>query len=167
MQTAARTLLTVLLAAVIVMAVVIGGRVWLGDPAGLLPFRQSADTGAEEAPGVQPSKAPDYRLAISNCVQKTNGQFRCTDALGAKHGPYEAVALGPEHGCGLRPFSGKITCWGTDRYGQASPPSGAYFLSVSAGETFSCGLTVAEGKVCWGHIPRAAKASADSADAGR
>jgi hypothetical protein len=45
---------------------------------------------------------------------------------------------------------GSVDCWGDDYHGQATPSTGA-FLSVSAGETHTCGLKVDGSVDCWGY----------------
>jgi hypothetical protein len=42
-----------------------------------------------------------------------------------------------------------VECWGRDNYGQASPPSGT-FATVSAGESYTCGVTTSGSVECWG-----------------
>ena len=61
---------------------------------------------------------------------------------------FTQVSVGWAHSCGLT-STGAIECWGDNRYGQASPPSGG-FTQVSAGEVHSCGLTSAGVIKCWG-----------------
>ncbi|MCY4584047.1 MAG: hypothetical protein OXE50_14820, partial [Chloroflexi bacterium] len=44
---------------------------------------------------------------------------------------------------------GSVACWGSDEYGQATPPEGE-FTSVSAGRYHSCGVMIDGSAVCWG-----------------
>ena len=44
---------------------------------------------------------------------------------------------------------GAVACWGSDSYGQATPPSGT-FQQVSTGEVHTCGILTDGAVVCWG-----------------
>ena len=44
---------------------------------------------------------------------------------------------------------GSVACWGSDYYGQATPPAGS-FVSVSAGWDHTCGLRSDGSVTCWG-----------------
>ncbi len=52
------------------------------------------------------------------------------------------------HACGLRP-SGEVECWGSNDFGEATPPEGV-FTQVVASVDFSCGLRPTGGVECWG-----------------
>ena len=41
-------------------------------------------------------------------------------------------------------------CWGDDSFGQSTPPEGARFSSLSAGELHTCGLQADGAALCWG-----------------
>jgi len=84
------------------------------------------------------------------------------DTDGQAGGNYQALTIssgawyGPEgsgrmhyHLCALRE-SQTVTCWGADDFGQASPPAGMRFRSVSAGGKHTCGITIEEMTRCWG-----------------
>ena len=45
---------------------------------------------------------------------------------------------------------GSMACWGSDEFGQATPPEGK-FASVSAGGFHTCGVRVDGFVVCWGY----------------
>ena len=76
---------------------------------------------------------------------------------------YRAVALGDGewrsdhrgvrrflfHACALRE-SRIAVCWGANDFGQASPPRGVQFNSISAGTRHTCGVTVQGPVRCWG-----------------
>ena len=52
-------------------------------------------------------------------------------------------------------LQGEIRCWGSDTYGQSSPPvetsiGNVQFKDISAGRGFTCALTVDGGAICWG-----------------
>lgn len=76
---------------------------------------------------------------------------------------FDQVSGGAHHGCGVR--ASKAYCWGWNYYGQlgsgepgslegvpvAQPVAGNHaFVSVSAGEYHSCGITAAGAAYCWG-----------------
>ena len=56
---------------------------------------------------------------------------------------------GRGHNCGLRP-DGIPVCWGFDYYGQASPPEGEKFVSISSGGYHTCALRTDGTAACWG-----------------
>ena len=62
--------------------------------------------------------------------------------------PFVSVSVGWFHTCGVR-SDGAVVCWGRDRYGQATPPSGS-FASVSAGSSHTCGVRSDGSVACWG-----------------
>lgn len=49
---------------------------------------------------------------------------------------------------------GRVLCWGSNRLGQSSPPSGRFVL-VTTGRSFSCGIRADTYKIeCWGKMRR-------------
>jgi len=66
-------------------------------------------------------------------------------------GPYEQIAAGWEVACGLS-RGGKITCFGQDRYGEASAVPTGTFDRVFAFGLNVCGLDTAGALQCWGTI---------------
>ncbi|MEY3220334.1 MAG: hypothetical protein RIT27_1691 [Pseudomonadota bacterium] len=61
----------------------------------------------------------------------------------------EVIASGGYHSCAIK-SDDKITCWGQNGFGQATPPVGDTFLQVSSGLYHSCGLKTDNTVVCWG-----------------
>ena len=64
------------------------------------------------------------------------------------------VSSGDDYTCGLL-NTGAVKCWGDDRYGRATPLSGA-FTSISAGHRHACGIRDNGRLECWGHRQSAA-----------
>lgn len=62
---------------------------------------------------------------------------------------FAAIAPGYLHTVGLL-ADGRLLCWGSNRYGQCTPPSAGPFIAVSAGENHSAAITTAGKVVCWG-----------------
>ena len=61
---------------------------------------------------------------------------------------FVSVDAGGTHACGVK-TDATVACWGSDFYGQSSPPSGS-FVSVALGYWHSCGLGVDATVACWG-----------------
>jgi alpha-tubulin suppressor-like RCC1 family protein len=59
-----------------------------------------------------------------------------------------ALAAGHSHTCALR-GDGSIVCWGSNYYGESTPPSGT-FKQLSAGTSFTCALRTDGTPQCWG-----------------
>ncbi|MCP5408948.1 MAG: PKD domain-containing protein [Chromatiaceae bacterium] len=58
------------------------------------------------------------------------------------------IDVGMEHSCAVA-ADATITCWGSNDYGKATPPAGA-FSQVSVGFDHTCGLTTDGRLTCWG-----------------
>ena len=70
-------------------------------------------------------------------------------AFGATGAQAAKVSAGGNHSCAVK-ANDKITCWGSDQYGQSSPPGGK-FRSVSAGYDHTCGVKLNGKASCWGY----------------
>lgn len=60
------------------------------------------------------------------------------------------LALGFVHSCLLDAPGAEPLCWGENIVGQAQPPLGARYVSISAGFMHACGLREDGGVECWG-----------------
>ena len=65
---------------------------------------------------------------------------------------FTSVASGDWHACALRVEDGGVECWGSDNYGQSSPPDEARLESISSGAFHTCGLQPSGTPVCWGAV---------------
>jgi len=63
---------------------------------------------------------------------------------------YRSLSAGGAHACAIRADDDTIACWGSDAFGQASPPAGRY-ASVFAGGYHSCAVRLLDRSAdCWG-----------------
>ena len=69
-------------------------------------------------------------------------------ALSGDAASFATISAGGYHSCGLR-GDGTVECWGSNDYGQSTPPDGQ-FVSVSAGDEHSCGVREDGTVECWG-----------------
>ncbi|MYG87308.1 MAG: hypothetical protein F4190_02100, partial [Acidimicrobiales bacterium] len=61
---------------------------------------------------------------------------------------FAAITASAYHNCGLRQ-NGTVECWGSNRSGESSPPSGA-FTAIAIGVGHSCGIRENGTVECWG-----------------
>ena len=66
-------------------------------------------------------------------------------------GGFTEISSGANHACGLR-ANGSIACWGSNVFGQATPPTTGVFTSMSSGDAHTCALRNDGAVVCWGSI---------------
>ena len=66
----------------------------------------------------------------------------------ADAGPFRSISAGGLHTCGVR-TDGSVLCWGSDEFGQSTPPEGE-FQSISAGGRHTCGIRINGSVRCWG-----------------
>ena len=83
------------------------------------------------------------------CGVKTDGDVECFGyQKSTLAGPFIRIDTGYKLACGVK-ANGSVECVGYNRDGQASPPNGMGFTSVSAGFDYACG--VRGGAIeCWG-----------------
>src|SRR5262249_44668502 len=65
-------------------------------------------------------------------------------------GTFTAITGGDYHTCALRSGVNTVACWGSNQWGQSSPPASEEFASISAGTTATCGLHLDGTAECWG-----------------
>ena len=63
---------------------------------------------------------------------------------------FASISVGYDHNCALR-HDGSAVCWGSDVFGQASPPADERFSSISSGSGYTCGLRFDSRVLCWGN----------------
>jgi hypothetical protein len=117
-----------------------------GEPA-LEPRPESGtetrgETGPESAPDPRP-EAPDAGRDATTAADAASAPDvpapfdTAPDA--ARPTPLSQISAGVSHACGLR-TDGTIACWGTNFYGESTPPSGT-FTQISAGPSYTCAVS--------------------------
>ena len=106
------------------------------------------------------------RLAVGGtvaCGVRADGTVACSHWNWTQQEPYDSVAVGWDHACGVRRLDDSVACWAWDwggdphypaehnTHGQASPPQGR-FAAVAAGDELSCGLRGDGTVTCWGNV---------------
>ena len=67
---------------------------------------------------------------------------------------FASLSVGSDHYCALRE-DGSAACAGYNNRRQSSPPLGAKFKLIAAGEAYSCGIIAQSGEIeCWGRDRR-------------
>lgn len=69
---------------------------------------------------------------------------------------FNAVTVGVNHSCALD-HDGTILCWGSDEFGQSSPPVTDGFIDLEAGDNYTCALHSDGDMHCWGRFEPVAK----------
>ena len=62
---------------------------------------------------------------------------------------YVQVSSGMKHACAITRGQ-TVHCWGSNHYGESSPPAEEKFVQVSAGNSFTCGIQPNGRALCWG-----------------
>jgi hypothetical protein len=85
-------------------------------------------------------------------IRGSDGTLDCTTSrLGpTPSGAFEQVGVGYQHACGVRP-TGAVECWGSNSWGESTPPTNLSFSSVSANYQHGCGVTTDDRFRCWGY----------------
>ena len=110
-------------------------------------------TGAGEAaaaftaPEVSVQEVLTFRLTVTDANGATSrDEVSVTVGIGLKRAT--SLSAGHHHACVVRE-PGPVECWGSDEYGQSTPPPGT-FTSLSAGLFHTCGVRDTGVVECWG-----------------
>ena len=108
------------------------------------------------APTETPTPAPTETPTPAPIETPTPAQSSADDSVADvrlvkfdPHSRFASISSGGNHTCGLR-ADGTASCWGSDSYGQSSPPEGEEFASISSGYLHVCGLRADGTVLCWG-----------------
>ena len=82
-------------------------------------------------------------------AQMASFLFRALNLATTPPAAYKAVAAGSWHSCAVA-TDDTITCWGSNRFGQADAPAGTY-KAVAADTWHSCAVATDDTITCWGH----------------
>ena len=95
-------------------------------------------------------------LDVVGCVLHQNGSLPQVTPQAAHlsigtegAGKQSEGTAGGVHACTLK-ADGSAVCWGPDLYGEATPPAGERFTSISAGALHTCAVDLEETLHCWG-----------------
>jgi hypothetical protein len=102
----------------------------------------AGDASRDDAHGAQDALAP----GDAGAAPPSDAAPLALDA--GSFSPASQLAVGTDHACVLK-HDGTIACWGDNRYGQSTPPDGA-FTSLSAGDEYTCAIRVDGTVACWG-----------------
>jgi alpha-tubulin suppressor-like RCC1 family protein len=58
------------------------------------------------------------------------------------------LATGRDHTCGIKNHN-HLTCWGNNKWDQATLPNETTFIQVSAGQNYTCGIQTDNTVICW------------------
>ncbi|XP_024536743.1 serine/threonine-protein kinase-like protein CR4 [Selaginella moellendorffii] len=64
-----------------------------------------------------------------------------------------SLALGLFHSCGIVKDTGNVVCWGDNAFNQTDAPEGEAFSVISAGDYYTCGVSLKDPErvKCWGN----------------
>lgn len=126
----------------------VGGRCeMISDEPVVIGFRTQPVT--DLVPGLAAGRAPvTVPSSPGRPVPQAAVPKRVQSPAAVGVGPAARLSAGTSHSCGVAQ-SGRVKCWGDNKYGQSTPPSDL-FVSVSAGASFTCGLTRSGTVKCWG-----------------
>jgi len=64
---------------------------------------------------------------------------------------YRGLVVGDSHACAIRESDGRVDCWGTDGYGESTPPESTSFQQLTADGRKTCGIRTSDSRAeCWG-----------------
>ena len=109
----------------------------------------AAPAAAAGVPAVAGYEVQHARRTAAGPPEEWGDWVTVSQGPGPSVGAYTAVSAGWFHSCAVRHGMG-VVCWGSDTYGEATPPSGS-FTAVSAGWFHSCGIRDGGAVACWGH----------------
>ncbi|ETW04863.1 hypothetical protein H310_03983 [Aphanomyces invadans] len=118
-------------------------------------------TARANAPGsvVTPPVEPFASIsagALHACGITITGALRCWGANDFNQssppaGQYLSVSTGFRHACAVSFPDQRLACWGNCDNGECDPPNAtAKYTQVSAGDRYTCAVTVANNASCWG-----------------
>ncbi len=90
----------------------------------------------------------DADRTVANCGACAGGTACVTGAC-VRVMPFVEIVSGGAHSCALR-ADGSVTCWGSNANNQLTPPTGALFRTLEAGEYQTCGIKLDGTIACWG-----------------
>ena len=99
------------------------------DPSPTASQATPAATGAAPTATAAPQKPVQYGIGVSP--------------------KFTSVSSGFGNACGIL-VDGRVTCWGNNLYGSATPPKGIRLKSVHARSSNTCGLQTNGRAICWG-----------------
>ena len=125
-------------------------RLFDADGDALVPDVVDSDADGDGTAGVAFTPAADgsYFVAVSEDGDDGTGTYTVT--VSEVFNGIEQISVGTNHACAVL-VDASVSCWGSNDFGEGSPPGGVRFVQVAASWSHSCGLTSEGSITCWGN----------------
>ena len=124
-------------------------RLFDADGDALVPDVVDSDADGDGTAGVgfTPGADGSYFVAVSEDGDDGTGTY--TVSVSEVFNGIEQLSVGNSHVCAVL-VDASVSCWGSNDFGEGSPPGGVRFVQVAAGFGYACGLAGEGSIMCWG-----------------